>query len=79
VGGGIDTVHQSERRRWQRVASTLPRRFWCRAGLGSGLVHGNALRALRTLDCAAASIWRGHGIADGLDHRLPLQGIDPRC
>jgi hypothetical protein len=79
VGGGIDTVHQSEGRRWHRVASTLPRRCWCRAGLASGLVHGNALRALRALGCAAALIWRGQCDVNGQDRGQLLQGIGSRC
>jgi hypothetical protein len=44
--------------------------------LARACMHRNALRALRALGCATASIWRGHGDADGLDHWQPLRGID---
>jgi hypothetical protein len=68
-------VHQGVGRGWHCVASTLPCRCWCRAGLGSVQVHGNVQRALRALGCMAASIWRGHGDMYGRDRGHLIQGI----
>jgi hypothetical protein len=75
VGGGVDTVHQGVGRGWPRVASTLPCRCWCRAGLGSVQVHRNVQRALRALGCTAASTWRGHGDVYGRDRGHLIRGI----
>jgi hypothetical protein len=73
--GGVDTVHQGAGRGWPRVASMLPCRCWCRAGLGSVHVHRNVQHALHALGCMAASIWRGHGNVDGRDRWHLIQGI----
>jgi hypothetical protein len=69
------TRGQGAGRWWQGVDGIVSCRFGCRARLGSGLVHGNALRALRVLGYVAVLTWRGHGDADGLDHWQPLWGI----